>query len=200
MYGELGRFPMYVNLWQQIIKFISHLKYAEDNSLVKAAFDESLQMINVKNTWAYKVNEVLSKHEGTIEDCDLDVINKMKNNFTKMWSEQLNKNASKNFEGNKLRCYREFKAEFAYEKYLDIVMNPDYRKALTKLRISDHKLEIETGRYQLVPSEQRKCKQCKHGSVEDEIHFLFICNKHDQLRSSLWQSVIRSPKILTHCL
>ena len=35
--------------------------YTDDNALLKAAFEDSLQMINVKNTWAYKVNEVLLK-------------------------------------------------------------------------------------------------------------------------------------------
>jgi hypothetical protein len=47
------------------------------------------------------------------------------------------------------------------EDYLSTLNNFNSRKILTKFRISDHKLEIEIGRYKKVPREQRICKACK---------------------------------------
>ena len=43
---------------------------------------------------------------------------------------------------HKLRTYREFKTEYRFESYLNQVQNTEHRRALTKLRISDHILEV----------------------------------------------------------
>ncbi len=45
------------------------------------------------------------------------------------------------------------------------------RRNICKFRISNHKLEIERGRYFNIPASNRICKLCKNG-VENEIHFL----------------------------
>ncbi len=49
----------------------------------------------------------------------------------------------------------------------------------TKFRISNHKLLIEYGRYQKIPREEGICKHCDSGSVENEFHFAFECQKYD---------------------
>ena len=51
---------------------------------------------------------------------------------------------------------------------------------MTKLRISSHHLQIEKGRYQGVPPDQRLCQKCDSGEVENEIHFLFKCSHYDR--------------------
>ena len=53
-------------------------------------------------------------------------------------------------ENSKLRCYKQFKNVFEFEKYLlfsTSISNFKLRKVLTKLRISAHNLHIEMGRY-----------------------------------------------------
>ena len=54
----------------------------------------------------------------------------------------------------------------------------------TKFRISNHKLLIEYGRYQQIPQEERMCKNCDSGSVENEFHFAFECQKYQNLREN----------------
>ena len=51
-----------------------------------------------------------------------------------------------------------------------------HRITLTKLRLSNHKFAIETGRYirPYKKPEERICPICKK-DVEDEIHFLTLC-------------------------
>ena len=53
---------------------------------------------------------------------------------------------------------------------------------LAKLRLSDHKLEIETGRYQRpkVDKDKRICRLWNTSEVENEIHFLMQCNPYKQ--------------------
>ena len=65
------------------------------------------------------------------------------------------------------------------EDYLRQVTNILHRITLTKLRLSNHKLAIETGRYvrPYNKPKERICSICKKKDVEDEIHFstLFPC-------------------------
>ena len=48
---------------------------------------------------------------------------------------------------SKLEFYREIKTDYEFEKYLSWVKDRRKKSSLTKLRISAHKLHIETGRY-----------------------------------------------------
>ena len=46
----------------------------------------------------------------------------------------------------KLQFYSLFKHDYKMSSYLDLIRNPANRKDLVKIRISNHKLMIETGR------------------------------------------------------
>ena len=50
-----------------------------------------------------------------------------------------------------------------------------------KLRISNHKLNIETGRYDKISRCDRICPVCSL-DIEDEVHFLFDCAKYSSIR------------------
>jgi hypothetical protein len=83
---------------------------------------------------------------------------------------------------NRLEFYAAIKEEFKFEKYLDEIMNVKQRKALTKLRCSAHNLQIEIGRHQKTPRNERHCKICKSKSIENEYHFVLICPILRELR------------------
>lgn len=63
---------------------------------------------------------------------------------------------------------------------------------MTKLRVSSHRLEVETGRWHKprpVPVIERKCKQCY--KLEDEFHFfleypLYTKLRHFYIRPFFW--------------
>jgi len=100
----------------------------------------------------------------------------------------------------KLSYYHSIKKRFARESYLDLAHKFPHRYSTTKLRISSHDLEIENGRYQKVPRDQRICSWCKKNSgqeiMEDEKHFLFNCDLYTKLRSSVINSINNSPAII----
>ena len=57
---------------------------------------------------------------------------------------------------------------------------------LAKLRISNHQLEIEIGRYKKKVIDQRLRKTCnENGCVEDEFHFLMTCKAYQTERNFL---------------
>ena len=57
------------------------------------------------------------------------------------------------------------------------------KKALCRLRISAHDLQIERGRYANIAREDRKCRTC--GVVEGKLHFLNDYTRYDLLRQRL---------------
>ena len=62
-------------------------------------------------------------------------------------------------------------------------LNDYYRKVITRWRLSNHKLRIETGRYTRpkTPREDRKCNICN--LLEDENHVIFFCPAYDEIRT-----------------
>jgi hypothetical protein len=66
------------------------------------------------------------------------------------------------------------------ENYL-LHENFEKRRPITNLRISDHNLLIEKWRHLKIPREKRLCQVCNQ--IEDEHHFLFVCNKNLDLRN-----------------
>ena len=70
--------------------------------------------------------------------------------------------------------YKSIKNKLEFETYLDI---PSFegRKAIAKVRCSDHSLQIEKGRHKKTPRENRICNFCPLKVVETEEHFLTTC-------------------------
>ena len=85
--------------------------------------------------------------------------------------------------------------------YLDLSRRNPSRKALVKLRISSHKLRIETGRYDKIPREERLCNLCNSNKIEDETHFLLDCPRYSSIRDMFFskiESKIPFLRLLSH--
>ena len=63
------------------------------------------------------------------------------------------------------------------------------RSIITQLRAGCLPIEIELGRYQIIPRDQRLCKQCTQNNIENELQFIFYCPKFDQIRHDLLSSL-----------
>ena len=82
------------------------------------------------------------------------------------------------------RCYINI-AKFQYQQYLEILKIQKYRKSICKLRVSSHRLEIETGRWtkpNKIPLENRLCMICN--LLEDKFHFVLECSRYKDLRKN----------------
>ena len=60
-----------------------------------------------------------------------------------------------------------------FEVYIDLLLK-ELRFALASLRLSSHKLRIETDRYSRnrIDRDQRKCINCNLNDLENEYHFV----------------------------
>ena len=92
-------------------------------------------------------------------------------------------------EGSKLRTYAMFKKVIGIEKYFSEIKNRKVRVTLTKFRLSNHNLMIETGRHKKIQKEMRFCPLC-HTGIEDEVHFLFYCPVYERVRMGYLNSIL----------
>ena len=78
------------------------------------------------------------------------------------------------------------------ENYLLNIRNIKTRVAVSKFRLSDHRLAIETGRYirPKVDPKDRICPVCK--VTQDEIHCLVTCQINRTSRTVLFDEIIKS--------
>ena len=195
IYGDTGRYPMYISALTAFVKYWHRLsKCDEKQSLLYHAFIHN----NNNNTqWRRDVNKCLNI--GGLQDKDVKkysvtkivktIVQKCKFEFREGWKAELLNDVRRNKNhGNKLRCYRTFKSNFGIEEYLKS-RNVVYRKNICRLRLSSHKLHIETGRIltgnaRLKP-EDRICKVCTLNQCEDELHFILKCRLYSNERKQL---------------
>jgi hypothetical protein len=89
--------------------------------------------------------------------------------FNTKWAEELQG------VGGKLELFSTLKENFGMSDYITIVKNSAHRIAMTRMRVSAHKLPIETGRYYKISRELRECPLgCK--TLGDECHYMTSCN------------------------
>ena len=89
----------------------------------------------------------------------------------------------------KLEFYRSLKTDHTTSSYLDLIRGTAGRRALIKLRISNHKLMIGIGRYNQTTKDNRYCPFCGSNLIEDEVHFLFQCPTHSMIRNIFYHKV-----------
>ena len=93
-------------------------------------------------------------------------------------------------QNSKLRTYSILKTERGIVEYLFNVKNLKQRILLSKLRLSDHNLMIESGRHRKIVKENRLCPFCPK-AIEDEIHFMLDCPCYTNLRNETWHQAVR---------
>ena len=170
VYGETAVIPLSLKGYEMLLNFWYRTTNLDNNTLVKKALVEN---INLRTNWLQTI-ENLIRHLNLCDKIDaagkfkISTHDTMQIKFKAWWKETLNSN------NERLNFYRTVKNDFSMERYLHL---PDFgqRKQITKLRCSDHQLEIEKGRHkrpEKTPRELRVCRLCDINSIETEEHFL----------------------------
>lgn len=188
VYGELGRFPLKFIVEQKMIMFWNSLlidKSKLSSMLYKVMFISHIEN-NTKFKWISYIKDILDNCGLSFMWKDQIPINrdllknlikqKLRDQYIQLWFSQVNSCSRGEF-------YSIFKEEFKLESYLLRLSIPE-RMYITKLRCSNLKFPIETGRWSGVPREKRICHLCKNG-LGDEFHYLFLCsfNAIEKLRA-----------------
>ena len=83
-------------------------------------------------------------------------------------------------------------ADFRFQPYLNLINLEKDRVALSRFRVSAHRLEVETGRWHKlvdVPFNESNCRTYLN-CLEDEFHFLLECPLYHELREHILNRII----------
>ena len=130
------------------------------------------------------------KHQPVASDKTITKL--LKSRFTQYWHNLVSTPDSKSGTGgNKLRTYNLFKQCHGMEPYLNLGLHREQVTGITRLRLSAHKLKIETDRYnyknKYISPNLRICSNCNLNTPEDEEHFIIQCTKYIPEREHLFQ-------------
>ena len=183
VYSELGRVPLLMSAIINSINFWLHMIQSKRDSLINKAYSEQLHASNTKGTWVRFIENLLTDlgfshvwhNQFTFNKTSLltAIKQKLREKFIIFWQKRMAVNEGQ----NKLRTYKCIKEKFGLEPYLEHIKDKSLRAGLSSLRISAHKLRIETGRYKGEDVNDRKCDTCM--VLEDEVHFLCQCSKYN---------------------
>ena len=194
VYGDLGRVPIFLDQAVHAMQYFYHLILSDDNRILKSFFRNVERLGDNKfMKFAQAMHNIVgisipsnAKHASR----NISRIKKhLYKEFQVYWWEMTNTNFAKSKNGNnKLRSYREYKNIFKREKYIQLC-DPVARKYIAQIRLSAHKLSIESGRYntqnQYIPPAERICRNCNRNEIEDEMHFILDCPAYGIPRENL---------------
>ena len=170
---ECGRFPMAVKAFKMMCKYYQHLSNTT-SPILKAAFDQSKVLSGLGvNSWFKAVSRVLEF--GGVKDVNniahIDFETEFKRKYMEGWEAEKEVYKITGKLGILANCKREFSMSYYL---LSSNLYKVYQRAITKIRLSAHKLPIEVERYNKTPRERRVCPLgCE--VVGDEQHFVFEC-------------------------
>ena len=184
VHGETGRYPLIklktVKFFKRIVSQNKHklcqMVYKYENSVVNSNTQMKQRpnicyfLSDIEKQISY--DELLNKMD-ILKSTDKRIKDRLRTYYEKLWKD----------------IYSKHKSEFKMESYVTQVTNTSHRRALTKLPLSDHKLEIQCRRHirPKINRENRTCNLCsklnKQAPIEDEVHFITRCDNFMQIKN-----------------
>ena len=186
VYGELGRYPLYVLRYISIVKYWFKVINSENNIAQyvyrSSWIDAEKGLIN----WVSNIKTLLCDHGFNYVWNDPNSIDPKL--FLKQFAQTVKDNFIQNwFNGmessTQLKLYSHVKTSFCCEDYLNCIPK-SLRYHLSRLRMSAHDLRIQSGRFarNRIRREERYCLCCNSSDIEDEYHFIIICPCFNEIR------------------
>ena len=185
--SELGRYPYYIDIIKAMFKFWYRIEHLHSNTLLHNALQCSKDIEVSGNSWYNTIRQLSNFLDLPLSDS----LSMKQSTFHAKLTKTLKAKYMNEWHAKKQECsvgkldnYTKVKSNFGFEKYLSLLHFP-FRRDITRLRISSHKLNIETGRYARIDRVDRLCTKCSHGVLGDEIHFLLECPAFSTSREPL---------------
>ena len=184
--GDVGWLPAKERRWCNMLRYWNKLIHMDNSRICKKVFlwDYSI----CTNNWCAEVKEIMNKlgltrNFDNLEACDIDTGKLLLHDmYARDWSRKI-------VTVPKLRTYVTFKTSYTVEKYVLFNLNRSERSILAQFRCGILPLRIETGRYVSEKPEERLCKVCQSGQIENELHFLFNCVLYNDFRNYLLSAI-----------
>lgn len=191
---ELGRYPLFISIVSRVLKYYVNIKNRKQSPLVKIAVQLHQQN---EGSWYSFVKfiieltgfEMQAFTKGNIVTTKGSVRDTLNILSQDIFLKELQLN-------NKLKLLSSIKTNFRKEPYLQI-QDVSLRKTITSIRLSCHKLPIETGRHAKIDKSCRLCSKCNM-FIGDEYHVLMQCYHADltNLRNNFLDKIFKINKNL----
>ena len=178
IYGELGRFPLDINVKVRMITFWAKLVSSHENRIANCMYKLALSR---SFPWVKHIEQML-------HDCGLSYvwhsqsfasIRWLKNTVKRVLIDQFKQKWHDDmYTSSKGINYRIFKTNHCIENYL-VLLPEKLRKIICRYRTCNHFLPIECGRWQNIIRENRICQLCSKNEIGDEYHYLFTCDDNE---------------------
>ena len=200
VYGDLGRYPLFVNSCIRAVKYWFKLLQMKENRLPKQAYHMQINMeTNGKCCWASRLRDLLCKFGFGFVWLQKSVGNeraflallkeRLCDDFKREWTTALNSS-------ERFSLYASFKSNLLTENYFDFVKIKCFRDALIKLRMGVLPLNANRFRYAHENALKILCNFCKN-EIEDEIHFICFCPLYKEFRLKYIQSYLQNDHSFT---
>ena len=178
VYTETGRYPLLKKILTMTVKYFEHICDTK-SPILHAALNTNRNIFLENNHKSWYCGLKRMSTFCNMEDVDnisqlLSQKNaKIRAKFNTLWELQKQDHSS-----GKLDLYISLNPSFCLQPYIVEISNFKLRRSITKMRISDHKFPIETGRYDKKERNQRICPLCCE-EVGDEMHYMLSCQDAD---------------------
>ena len=193
--NELGRVSTKQIIDMNIIKFWSYLENKPEESIAYQC------LLLSKNLTSYNKHGLLGKINSIIEKYDLNHSHILNNKHNiKALLPDINSKIRKKLDehqmmlinaNRKLAFYSSLRKDTKPAIGIDQIKNAEHKRSLIKLKLGNHNLRIETGRYTIPKTleQHRICIYCDNNEIEHESHFILKCTLYGKERNDLFQKI-----------
>lgn len=205
IYADLGWMPIHIRTHLSAITLWNRLCLMDHNRLTRKIFVTDHQLSHQNYTW----NQVIKR---SLEFCGLlfvwdnfnidcirtcDLIAPIQSGLT---ADMIVKCKTDISEMSKLNNFKLLQYDFSPSTYITKIVSRKNRSYFAKLRMGTLQIQIERGRYKNIPQQDRLCNNCNLKVVEHEIHFLFICERHQCEREKFYSDIsLHIPNFAANC-
>ena len=180
--AETGLLPVKLLVKSRVVKYWAKLMTGKRTKIVKQAVDclqDFYFNTDHKSKWLKFIHDTLT--ENGMQNILINPHIYNHEEFTQRLENQFHQNLNQQIENtNRAIFYRSVNENYDLDKILD-ELNPQLAYYFIKYKTSNHKLPIETGRWNNTLFNERTCLDCNN-EIGDEFHYLFVCPKFSEER------------------
>lgn len=184
LHGELGRFPLEIIVKTRMIGFWNRLMHGKETKLSFLLYQCLLHSPNQPSKWINHIKSIfiqvgrpdiwLGQQNFQLKSLSSLVKKTLVDQYIQDWF-------TKGSQSSKAFTYFCFKRTFELEKYFITLPSKMYI-LFFKMRTANHKLPVETGRWDGTERNDRKCLLCSLNDIGDEFHYICRCPYFDSDR------------------
>lgn len=184
--GELGRYPLEIIIKARMVGFWNRIIHGKETKLSFLLYQCLLHSPNVNSKWLLCIQSIFAEVGRpdiwySQQNCQIRTMGRLIRKI--LIDQNIQHWNSKASQSSKALTYFCFKQELNFEKYFTLLPRKLYLP-LFKFRTGNHKLPVETGRWDGTYISDRKCPLCSINDIGDEYHYIFKCSYFQKERSN----------------